>query len=340
LPERPQQDAIDAFTTVLGKVFAAPDTVRKEATTTASKLGVKQVGPYLLALVGDVKAGSIARVDALRALEALKDPKLGDAATTAIAADDPRLRTAGRGVLIKKDPGVLKQFREVLAGSNIIEQQGALSLLAANPSVDADAMIEEWLDKLIAKSATPELALEILEGAAASKSERIKRRLAGYENARPKDDLGKYRETLVGGDATAGREIFLNKAAVQCQRCHQLDGQGGEVGPPANGAGKQSREYLLESIVVPNKAIAKGYDSILINTLDGKSVSGVLKGEDDKEVRLMTAEAKLVVVKKADIDERRATKSAMPDDLVGKLTKRELRDLMEFLSGLNAEWKK
>ena len=54
----------------------------------------------------------------------------------------------------------------------------------------------------------------------------------------------------------------------------------------------------------------------------------------------MTAEAKLVVVKKADIDERRATKSAMPDDLVGKLTKRELRDLMEFLSGLKAEWKK
>jgi quinoprotein glucose dehydrogenase len=340
LPARPQEEAAEAFTTVLGKVFAAPEAIRKEATTTASKLGVKQVGPYLFALVGDVKAGSTSRVDALRALEALKDPKLNDAAATAIASHDPRLRTAGRGVLIKKDPGIVKQLREVLAGSNIIEQQGAMSLLAANPSVDADALIEEWLDKLIAKSATPELALETLEAAAASKSERIKRRLAGYENSRPKYELGKYRESLAGGDSAAGREIFLNKAAAQCQRCHQLDGQGGEVGPPVNGAGKQTREYLLESIVVPNKAIAKGYDSILINTLDGKSVSGVLKGEDDKEVRLMTAEAKLVVVKKADIDERRATKSAMPDDLVGKLTKRELRDLVEFLSELKAEWKK
>ena len=153
-------------------------------------------------------------------------------------------------------------------------------------------MIEEWLDKLIAKSAKPELSLEILEAAAASKSERIKRRLAGYDNARPKDELGKFRESLAGGDAARGKEIFLSKVAVQCQRCHKLDGQGGEVGPPLNGVGKQTRDYLLESIVVPNKAIAKGYDSVLITTLDGKSVSGVLKGEDAKEVRLMTAEGK------------------------------------------------
>ena len=81
---------------------------------------------------------------------------------------------------------------------------------------------------------------------------------------RPKDELGKFREALAGGDAARGKEILLGKVAVQCQRCHKLDGQGGEVGPPLNGVGKQTRDYLLESIVVPNKAIAKGYDSVLI----------------------------------------------------------------------------
>jgi hypothetical protein len=30
----------------------------------------------------------------------------------------------------------------------------------------------------------------------------------------------------------------------------------------------------------------------------------------------------------------------MPDDLAGKMSKRELRDLVEFLSGLKEEWKK
>jgi quinoprotein glucose dehydrogenase len=66
----------------------------------------------------------------------------------------------------------------------------------------------------------------------------------------------------------------------------------------------------------------------------------VLKSEDDKEVHLMTAEGKPVAVKKADIDDRRATKSAMPDDFATKLSKRELRDLVEFLSGLKEEAKK
>lgn len=341
LPERPQEEARAAFTSVMGKLFAASGDVRKAATAAATKIGCREVGPYLAAIVNDETAEANSRVDALQALAALNDPKAYDVATAAIAANDPKVRTAGMGILIKKKPAVvLKQLQYVLGKSNIVEQQGALSILAANPSADADAMIEEWLDKLVAKTAPPELSLEILEAAASSKSERIKRRLAGFEEGRPKDDLGKYRETLVGGDAERGREIFLSKAAVQCQRCHTLDGQGGEVGPPVNGVGKQPREYLLESIVLPSKAIAKGYDTILITTLDNKSVSGVLKGEDEKEVRLMTAEGKLITVKKTDIDDRRTTKSAMPDDLVGKLNKRELRDLVEFLSRLKDEWKK
>lgn len=341
LPERPVEDAKSALASVMAKVFAGPEAVRKAATKAATNLGIKEVGPFLITIINDPKAESNSRVGALNALAALKDSKLDETANMAVGTDDPRLRTAGRAILIKKDPaGVMKQLRDVLAGSNVVEQQGALSILAANPSADSDALIEEWLDKLIAKTAKAELTLEILEAAAASKSERIKRRLAGFEEGRPKDELGKFRESLAGGDAVRGREIFLSKTAVECQRCHKLDGQGGEVGPPLNGVGKQTRDYLLEAIVAPSKAIAKGYESVLITTLDNKSVSGVLKGEDDKEVRLMTAEGKLVTVKKADIDDRRATKSAMPDDLAGKMTKRELRDLVEFLSGLKEEWKK
>jgi quinoprotein glucose dehydrogenase len=338
---RPASVAVEALTAVLGKVFAGPDAVRKEATAVASKLGIKAVGPFLVGLVTDVKAPAGSRVEALRALEALKDPKVPEATTAALASTDPRLRTAARGVLIKSDrAGVLKQLRDVLTGTNVAEQQGAFAILAANPSADADALVEEWLDKVSAGKAPPEVALDVLEAAAASKSERVRRRLAGYENARPKDDLGKVREALAGGDAEAGRHLFFTRAAAECQRCHKLDGQGGDVGPPLNGVGKQTREYLLESIVLPSKAIAKGYESVLITTLDGKTVSGVLKSETPTEVNLVTAEGKAVTVRVADIDDRRATKSAMPDDLGAKLSKRELRDLVEFLSGLKEEWKK
>ena len=165
--------------------------------------------------------------------------------------------------------------------------------------------------------------------------------MRSYDAARSKtDDVANYRETLAGGDAGRGRDIFLNKAAVQCQRCHKLDGQGGDVGPILNGIGKQqARQYLLEAIVLPNKAIAKGFDSVALRLADGRTVTGVLKGDDGKEVKVMTAEGKLITVKSEDVDEKKTTKSAMPEDIPAKLTKREIRDLVEFLASLKEEKK-
>ena len=96
----------------------------------------------------------------------------------------------------------------------------------------------------------------------------------------------------------------------------------------------QKREYLLESIVDPNKVIAKGYESVLLVLNNGQTRTGVLKGEDAKTIRIMTADGKLITVAKADVDERHPGKSAMPDDVIKKLSKSELRDVMEFLAGL------
>ena len=72
----------------------------------------------------------------------------------------------------------------------------------------------------------------------------------------------------------------------------------------------------------------------MLATSDGKVVTGVLRGEDDKNVRLITAEGKPLVVPKDSIEERKRGPSAMPADLVQKLSKTELRDLIEFLASL------
>lgn len=342
LAPRSPEVAVTALTSVLGKVFASPDVVQKEAVNTASKLGIKQVGPFLLNIANDPKAITSSRIDALQALQAIKDPSLNTTATKALTDADPQYRNAGRGILFKSEPAkILGELKSVLAGTNILEQQGALALLAANPSKDTDALLEAWLDRANAKQVPAELLLDVLEAASGSKAEGLKQRVRTFDNNRPKDDgLANYRETIAGGDARRGRDVLLNHTAAQCQRCHLIDGQGGEVGPPLNGVGKQTREYLLEAIVLPSKAIAKGYETVAISTLDGKTVTGIIRAEDAKEVKLITAEGKTVIIKKDNIDERKATKSAMPDDLAPKMTKRELRDLVEYLATLKEEWKK
>lgn len=129
----------------------------------------------------------------------------------------------------------------------------------------------------------------------------------------------------------------MEKTEVYCLRCHKLGGQGGEVGPELSKIAAdpaKTREYLLESIVDPNRQIAKGFDSVLLSTDDGRIVAGVLKSEDERELRLMTPEGKLVAIAKDEIDERRQGQSAMPDKIIASLSKSELRDLVEFLANL------
>ena len=180
------------------------------------------------------------------------------------------------------------------------------------------------------------IQLELLEAARLRRSSEVKQKLARWDASRPKSDhLAAYRETLAGGDAVAGREIFLNKTEVACLRCHKVQGHGGEVGPDLTGIGaKQTREYLLESLVDPNRQIAKGFETVVLGLRNGTLVSGVLKAETADEIRLITAEAQTMVVPKREIEDRTTGKSAMPADVTQHLSKRELRDLVEFLAGL------
>jgi quinoprotein glucose dehydrogenase len=181
-----------------------------------------------------------------------------------------------------------------------------------------------------------EIQLDLLQAAGRHSAAEVKEKLARYEASRSKSDpLGRYREALAGGNAEAGKKIFYSKFEVNCLKCHKIKGQGGEVGPELTGIGsKQKREYLLEAIVDPNKEIAKGYETTVVSLSNGLFVTGIVKGEDAGELRLMDAEGKILTVAKKDIEERTRGKSAMPEDLIKSLTKAELRDLVEFLASL------
>ena len=91
---------------------------------------------------------------------------------------------------------------------------------------------------------------------------------------------------------------------------------------------------LKESIVDPNRQIAKGFETVVLALKDGTTVSGVLKEENATEIRLITPEAQYITVAKKDVEARETGKSAMPEDAIKHLSKSELRDLVEFLANL------
>ncbi len=216
------------------------------------------------------------------------------------------------------------------------ERQGALLLLGEWSDKKADPLLEQWLDKLAAKQAPSEIQLELIDAASKRSSKAVKDKLTAFEAGRTKAPLlERFSESLRGGDAEEGQKLFLSKAEASCLRCHKAKGEGGDVGPDLSKIGAtKTREYILESILDPNKELAQGYETAVLVLTNGKMYVGVVKSETPAELKLQADDGVLVTIKKNLIEERLRGKSAMPEDVSKSLSKSELRDLVEFLAQL------
>jgi quinoprotein glucose dehydrogenase len=224
---------------------------------------------------------------------------------------------------------------QALARGALPEKQAALRILDEVPGAPADDVLLRLLDDLLGGRIEAGMVLDLLESAAKRKSPAIAERLARYEAGRPSGELAPFRETLAGGDARAGAQVFHGRAELGCQRCHALEGHGTEVGPELAGIGaRRSRAYLLESIVHPSKHFPPGFESALITVKDGQTHGGTIRRETATTISLRTPDGAIVGIAKASIRSRERGVSAMPEGFGQILSKRDLRDLVAWLASL------
>ena len=334
LTPRDPEIAADAVRGSLAGLFAGSDRTRESAAQVCGKLHVTEVGPILRDIaLGD---GAIdTRVAAVRALDHLDDPSLERVMDHALESSDDRLRATGQGILARIHPDrATKLLAGILDSGTQAEKQAALATLAKMGIEPADALLLDRLKRLATGSLEAEVQLDLLEAVAQRDAEPLKSELAKFEAGRATaEPLAKYRETLSGGDPKRGEAVFRSRTEVSCLRCHKLLGKGGEVGPDLSTIAKdKTREYLLESIVAPNKQIAKGFETTVVAMDSGIIHVGIAKSEDDEFLRLITPEGRTLSLAKTEIDERTKGQSSMPEKIVGLLSKRDLRDLIEFLA--------
>lgn len=335
LAPRDEQVAKDAFHAALPKLLARQDKVGLEAVKLAARFGLQEIGPVLRALIANAEAAPLSRADALRALDSIDSAGARPIVLTAIDDPQPLVRSAAREVLATREPTrAIPLLAQALSSGERVERQSAARALATLRDPNVVATLAVALEKTLAGQFPADTRLDLLEAALARKHQQLDELVARIESARPKDDpLAPYLDTLEGGDAESGRRIFFERTQVSCVRCHKIDERGGDVGPDLSKIGvDKMRQYLLEAVVMPNRAIAKNFETALIITDDGKVHSGIVKSDDAQSLKLMTAEGKLLTLDKSTIDERREGKSAMPEDLVKQLSRRDLRDLVEFLA--------
>ncbi|MFT5304179.1 MAG: quinoprotein glucose dehydrogenase, partial [Mariniblastus sp.] len=185
-----------------------------------------------------------------------------------------------------------------------------------------------------------EISLDVLLAAEARPEQAIKDLVSGFatKNVKPDEPASKYILAKMGGSADRGSKIFYEKTEVSCVRCHRIDGTGGKVGPDLSGiALTKDRQYLLESIVHPNKVVAEGFSQLKVLTIDGDLFVGIIKRETDDVLVLLDADGKDIEIEQDAIEDRKPGKSSMPDDLIKNLTQKEIRDLVEFLGQLKSQ---
>lgn len=141
-------------------------------------------------------------------------------------------------------------------------------------------------------------------------------------------------EVLTKGDAARGEAVYRRKDAT-CLSCHAIAGAGGQVGPDMTSIGASAQvDYLVESILIPNKAVKEGYHAIKVSTFDQRVFVGIKTREADGKLYLRNSEDKEIAIPLRDIEEQTQSRSLMPDGLADQMTRQEFVDLVRFLSEL------
>ncbi|MBV8878648.1 MAG: HEAT repeat domain-containing protein, partial [Planctomycetaceae bacterium] len=336
IPDRDAVAARDLLTPALDVLLReTPDPVLEAAASAAAALQIRSAGARIADLTAKGRSAWV-RIAALRALGVLNDEHLPAAVMAALEDKDANLRKEGTKLLAQlKAPNTVSLLEKLaLEEGPIGVRQNALESLGRLPGPDSEKALGRLLEALLAGKLPAAVRLDVLEAAASKRG--LQEKVAQAHAADRKDDpIAPYREALEGGDSESGRKIFYEKAEASCAKCHKAKGRGGEVGPVLDGiAAQKTREYLLESIVVPNKEIAQGFAQSIFQLQSDAIETGRVERENEREVVLLMADGTRKTLAKNDIKARKVGLSAMPEDEVKHLTRRELRDVIEFLASL------
>jgi putative membrane-bound dehydrogenase-like protein len=311
--------------------------LRLSAAKAMGKLNIPNASSQLFAsLKNDREA--ILRVEALRALATLENDQIGEAIRQALSDNEKSVRIAGLDLLAKSNmpkPIMVSLLSDVINKRTTEEKQAALITLGNLPVENSLQVLGKLLDKMAAGNLPPEIHLELAEAIDSTHAPQLITRYKEINATLSPDSLqAAYEGSLLGGDANLGRRIFFGNQTAQCMRCHAFHDYGGNAGPRLNGvAGRLTRQQILEALINPSARLAPGFGVVTVELKNGKTVRGILQQEKPNALVVKVGDKPDTTIHSGHIAKRTNDPSSMPP-MRFLLTKREIRDLVSFLSTL------
>lgn len=274
----------------------------------------------LAAFSGETGLAAVALIPAFAGAEA----KLREAAVNAIVNRD----TKSAGELISSAMKIASASEQALLADTLVRNTAGVELLLvaiekghANASLLNQSKIKQSLVAIASKS-QKNRAAELTRKLPSESAELAKLIIA-------------RRDTYVkqAGDKVAGLALFKK----QCAGCHQIAGQGKQVGPNLDGIGNRGLDRLTEDILAPNRNVDVAFRSSVIVTTKGLVVTGLVKQEEGDVLVLFDSKAEQRTIKKSDVYERTpSVLSPMPDNVGTTLSDQQFRDLLAYLLSLRS----
>ena len=314
--------------------------VRASAIKAISKLSIKEGANTLMEMLKKDTSATV-RAEALRAIASMQDARISDAIKMATADKDKMVRVAGIGFLKKMNISqdlMVSLLSEVIKTKTMEERQESLLTLGKLPIQNTRLVFESLLHQMETNQLPPDILLELSEAIDSSRSPELISRYKIASDKLSKDALiAAYAGALYGGDADKGKRLFFKGETTQCIKCHAYDDKGGNAGPRLNGVAKRlSRQLILESLINPSARLAPGYGVINLTLKNGQSVSGIMESENNSSINIKSGNNPKQVIAKKDIMKRENAASSMLE-VKNYLSKKEIRDLVSFLSTLETE---
>lgn len=288
-----------------------------------------------LATIYNTSDNAKVRAAVLPALNKLKYAEIESVIKKGMDDKDESVRTVALSLL--NNNNVTKEslpelVKTIFTKGSIREQQQILMVLGKLTIDKTQEVLSGLIDQLKEKQLSPNVSLELKEAVEASGSEALKTKVAAIKPGASLMD--EYMESLFGGNRNNGRNIFNNNSTAQCVRCHNMGSEGGSVGPNLSKiGGTLSREQILQALIEPSARLSPGFGTVSLKLKDGQEVTGTLAKENAEELVITTSDAEPLVIPVSRIAKRENMPSSMPP-MGSLLSKREIRDVVEFLSGL------
>jgi putative membrane-bound dehydrogenase-like protein len=321
---------------VVARAWAAG--AAKSSLTLGLRIGLADAVDRALKLVADEKGDRKQRVACIRIFGEVDQPRCVPVLLRVLRAS--RLGPVRQEVL-----GALQRYGNPKVGKTVMElypaklpeqdgvRSAALNLLASRPAWSL--LLLEAVDKgKISPRAVP---LPVVQQMHLHRHKEVARLVgkhwgrvrAGTPQEKKKEMARVLKLLRAGkGHVKAGKVVYTNT----CAKCHKLFGEGGEVGPDLTGYERDNTLYWLENIVDPSAVIREEYVTFIIQTTDGRTLTGIVAGQDKRTVSLRDQEGRLTRLSRDKIEDMRASPvSIMPEGQLSALKDQQVRDLFAYL---------